>query len=108
MANAIKQISVAAGHDVTRYTLQCFGGAGGQHACLVADALGMRRCSSTPGRRAQRLRHGPGRPDVIREQAVELPLDAEGWLPLQGRCSTGWQPMRGSSWKASSVSGEHR
>jgi 5-oxoprolinase (ATP-hydrolysing) len=43
MANAIKKISVQRGHDVTRYTLQCFGGAGGQHACLVADALGMRR-----------------------------------------------------------------
>jgi 5-oxoprolinase (ATP-hydrolysing) len=43
MANAIKQISIARGHDVTRYTLQCFGGAGGQHACLVADALGMER-----------------------------------------------------------------
>ncbi len=41
MANAIKKISVARGHDVTRYTLACFGGAGGQHACLVADALGM-------------------------------------------------------------------
>jgi len=41
MANAIKKISVQRGHDVTRYTLQCFGGAGGQHACLVADALGM-------------------------------------------------------------------
>jgi len=41
MANAIKKISVARGYDVTRYTLQCFGGAGGQHACLVADALGM-------------------------------------------------------------------
>ncbi len=43
MAAAIKKISVARGHDVTGYTLQCFGGAGGQHACLVADALGMRR-----------------------------------------------------------------
>ncbi|MEM7744895.1 MAG: hydantoinase B/oxoprolinase family protein [Pseudomonadota bacterium] len=41
MANAIKKISVQRGYDVTRYTLQCFGGAGGQHACLVADALGM-------------------------------------------------------------------
>ena len=41
MANAIKKISVQRGHDVTRYTLQCFGGAGGQHACGVADALGM-------------------------------------------------------------------
>jgi 5-oxoprolinase (ATP-hydrolysing) len=41
MANAIKQVSVARGYDVTRYALACFGGAGGQHACLVADALGM-------------------------------------------------------------------
>lgn len=41
MANAIKKISVQRGHDVTRYALNCFGGAGGQHACLVADALGM-------------------------------------------------------------------
>ncbi|MCF8484046.1 MAG: hydantoinase B/oxoprolinase family protein [Rhodobacteraceae bacterium] len=43
MANAIKKISVQRGHDVTGYTLQCFGGAGGQHACGVADALGMGR-----------------------------------------------------------------
>ena len=43
MANAIKKISVKRGHDVTGYTLNSFGGAGGQHACLVADALGMRR-----------------------------------------------------------------
>ncbi len=41
MANAIRKISVARGHDVTRYALACFGGAGGQHACRVADALGM-------------------------------------------------------------------
>ncbi|WP_149589343.1 hydantoinase B/oxoprolinase family protein [Tabrizicola flagellatus] len=42
MANAIKKISVQRGHDVTGYALQCFGGAGGQHACGVADALGMK------------------------------------------------------------------
>jgi 5-oxoprolinase (ATP-hydrolysing) len=48
MANAVKRISVARGYDVTRYTLQCFGGAGGQHACLVADALGMQRIFSHP------------------------------------------------------------
>lgn len=41
MANAIRKISVARGHDVTTYALACFGGAGGQHACKVADALGM-------------------------------------------------------------------
>ena len=43
MANAIRKVSIARGHDVTRYTLACFGGAGGQHACQVADALGMER-----------------------------------------------------------------
>ncbi|MEA3036869.1 MAG: hypothetical protein QOH04_2646 [Sphingomonadales bacterium] len=48
MAAAIKQISIARGHDVTRYTLVCFGGAGGQHACMVADALGMERVMIHP------------------------------------------------------------
>jgi 5-oxoprolinase (ATP-hydrolysing) len=48
MANAIKQISIARGHDVTRYVLACFGGAGGQHACLVADALGMEKVMIHP------------------------------------------------------------
>ena len=43
MANAIKHISVQRGYDVTEYTLTCFGGAGGQHACMVADSLGMQR-----------------------------------------------------------------
>src|SRR5690606_9221721 len=43
MANAIKKISVQRGYDVTGYTMNCFGGAGGQHACLVADVLGMKR-----------------------------------------------------------------
>lgn len=43
MANAIKKISVQRGYDVTQYTMNCFGGAGGQHACLVADNLGMKR-----------------------------------------------------------------
>ena len=56
MANAIKQVSVQKGHDVSRFALQCFGGAGGQHACLVADALGMETVFI-------RLRHGPRRPD---------------------------------------------
>src|SRR4051794_834876 len=48
MASAIKRISIARGHDVTRYTLACFGGAGGQHACLVADALGIERVMIHP------------------------------------------------------------
>jgi 5-oxoprolinase (ATP-hydrolysing) len=63
MANAIKQISVQRGYDVTEYTLTSFGGAGGQHACLVADALGMKTVFVHPLAGAVGLRHGPGRPD---------------------------------------------
>ncbi len=64
MANAIKQVSVQKGHDATRFALQCFGGAGGQHACLVADALGHgNRVHPSLCRRAVRLRHGACRPD---------------------------------------------
>jgi 5-oxoprolinase (ATP-hydrolysing) len=81
MANAIKKISVARGYDVTRYTLQCFGGAGGQHACLVADALGMTRVLVHPLAGVLSA-YGMGLADqnVIREQAVELPLET-GALP---------------------------
>jgi 5-oxoprolinase (ATP-hydrolysing) len=43
MANAIRRISIARGYDARRYALACFGGAGGQHACLVANALGITR-----------------------------------------------------------------
>ncbi len=77
MANAIKKISVARGYDVTRYTLQCFGGAAGQHACLVADALGMTRVLVHPLAGVLSA-YGMGLADqtVLREQAVELPLDA--------------------------------
>ena len=75
MANAIKKISVARGYDVTTYTLQCFGGAGGQHACLVADALGMSRVLVHPLAGVLSA-YGMGLADqnVIREQAIELPL----------------------------------
>lgn len=82
MANAIKKISVARGYDVTRYTLQCFGGAGGQHACLVADALGMTRVFVHPLAGVLSA-YGMGLADqnVIREQAIELPLSQQT-LPL--------------------------
>ncbi|MFY3385194.1 hydantoinase B/oxoprolinase family protein [Paracidovorax sp. MALMAid1276] len=78
MANAIKKISVARGYDVTRYTLQCFGGAGGQHACLVADALGMTRVFVHPLAGVLSA-YGMGLADqnVIREQAVETKLVPE-------------------------------
>jgi 5-oxoprolinase (ATP-hydrolysing) len=75
MANAIKKISVARGYDVTRYTLHCFGGAGGQHACLVADALGMTRVLVHPLAGVLSA-YGMGLADqnVIREQAIEARL----------------------------------
>src|SRR5206468_12425614 len=75
MANAVKKISVARGYDVTRYTLQCFGGAGGQHACRVADALGMDRVFVHPLAGVLSA-YGMGLADqsVMRESAVELPL----------------------------------
>ncbi|MBX3606697.1 MAG: hydantoinase B/oxoprolinase family protein [Piscinibacter sp.] len=75
MANAIKKISVARGYDVTRYTLQCFGGAGGQHACLVADALGMDRVFAHPLAGVLSA-YGMGLADqsVMREAAVEQRL----------------------------------
>ncbi|WP_348688766.1 hydantoinase B/oxoprolinase family protein [Acidovorax soli] len=86
MANAIKKISVARGYDVTRYTLQCFGGAGGQHACLVADALGMARVLVHPLAGVLSA-YGMGLADqnVIREQAVETKLGPEA---LAGIAST--------------------
>ena len=77
MANAIKKISVARGYDVTRYTLQCFGGAGGQHACLVADALGMSQVLVHPLAGVLSA-YGMGLADqnVMREESVERRLDA--------------------------------
>jgi len=76
MANAIKQISVQRGHDVTAYTLCCFGGAAGQHACLVADALGMTRVFIHPFAGVLSA-YGMGLADVtaMREEAVEARLD---------------------------------
>ena len=75
MANAIKQISIQRGHDVTEYTLNCFGGAGGQHACLVADALGMTRVFIHPFAGVLSA-YGMGLADlrVMRERAVEAVL----------------------------------
>ncbi|MDR7307480.1 hydantoinase B/oxoprolinase family protein [Rhodoferax saidenbachensis] len=86
MANAIKKISVARGYDVTRYTLQCFGGAGGQHACLVADALGMTQVFVHPLAGVLSA-YGMGLADqnVIREQAVELALDESNLLSITAR-----------------------
>ncbi len=75
MANAIKHISVQRGYDVTGYTLCSFGGAGGQHACRVADALGMSRVFIHPLAGVLSA-YGMGLADVraLRQHAVEAPL----------------------------------
>jgi 5-oxoprolinase (ATP-hydrolysing) len=82
MANAVKRISVMRGYDVSGYTLQCFGGAGGQHACQVADALGMTRVFIHPLAGVLSA-YGMGLADQIamRETAVERELNEPG---LQG------------------------
>jgi 5-oxoprolinase (ATP-hydrolysing) len=79
MANAVKRISVMRGHDVTAYTLQCFGGAGGQHAALVADLLGMSRIFIHPFAGVLSA-YGMGLADQIatREAALERELNPEG------------------------------
>ncbi|MFC0134169.1 5-oxoprolinase [Massilia eurypsychrophila] len=86
MANAIKQISVQRGHDVTDYTLTSFGGAGGQHACLVADALGMKTVfvHTLAGVMSA---YGMGLADqtAMREAAVELKLADVGQQALARR-----------------------
>ena len=76
MANAIKKISVQRGYDVTEYTLACYGGAAGQHACLVADSLGIERVLMHPYAGVLSA-FGIGLADVrvVREQAVEAALD---------------------------------
>jgi 5-oxoprolinase (ATP-hydrolysing) len=76
MANAIKHISVQRGHDVTRYTLCCFGGAAGQHACQVADALAMTRVFIHPHAGVLSA-YGMGLADqlAMRSRAVEATLE---------------------------------
>jgi 5-oxoprolinase (ATP-hydrolysing) len=84
MANAVKQVSTQKGHDLSRFALQCFGGAGGQHACLVADELGMDRVFLHPFAGVLSA-YGMGLADqtVLREQAIELRLE-EAMLPRVG------------------------
>ncbi|HEY1347429.1 MAG TPA: hydantoinase B/oxoprolinase family protein, partial [Streptosporangiaceae bacterium] len=81
MANAIKKISVQRGYDITRYVLATFGGAGGQHACAVADALGITEVLIHPLAGVLSA-YGIGLADVtaMRERSVEAPLSA-GLLP---------------------------
>ena len=88
MAEAIKRISVQRGHDVTRYTLTVFGGAGGQHACAVADALAMTSIFAHPLAGVLSA-YGMGLADqtAMREATVERPLVAESLGELSAQLS---------------------
>ena len=83
MANAIKKISVQRGYDVTRYALNCFGGAGGQHACLVADALGVTTVLIHPFSSLLSA-YGMGLADIraTRQQAIEEAFGAKALATL--------------------------
>ena len=78
MSNAIKKISVQRGHDVSDYTLSCFGGAGAQHACLVADNLGMKQIHLHPFAGVLSA-FGIGLADArtINDKAIEAQLDQQ-------------------------------
>ena len=84
MANAIKKISVQRGYDVTRYALNCFGGAGGQHACLVADALGMTKVLIHPFSSLLSA-YGMGLADIraTRQQAIEEDFGAKALASIR-------------------------
>ena len=85
MAEAIKKISVARGYDVTRYALNCFGGAGGQHACDVADALAIKTVLIHP-LSSLLSAYGMGLADITahRSQGVEEPLSEAALARLAG------------------------
>jgi 5-oxoprolinase (ATP-hydrolysing) len=79
MANAVKRISIMRGHDVSSYTLQCFGGAGGQHACLVADALAMNRVFIHPlSGVLSAYGMGLAEQTALREHALEREVNTAG------------------------------
>jgi 5-oxoprolinase (ATP-hydrolysing) len=84
MASAIKKISVQRGYDVTEYTLCCFGGAGGQHACLIAEALGMTQIFIHPYAGVLSA-YGIGLADLrtLKERAVEVRLTSDTVPTLQ-------------------------
>ncbi len=86
MANAIKKISIERGHDVTDYALVCFGGAGGQHACMVADRLGIENIYVHPHAGVLSA-VGIGLADVrqIRDETVEQTLDHDNLQQLDPR-----------------------
>ncbi|MDP3656602.1 MAG: hydantoinase B/oxoprolinase family protein [Brevundimonas sp.] len=96
MAEAIKSVSIQRGYDVTRYVLNCFGGAGGQHACLVADALGMTRVMLHPFAGVLSA-FGMGLAEVraIRQATVASPLETVGDAALTARAEALDRQARG-------------
>lgn len=84
MAAAVKKISVQRGYDVTRYALQCFGGAGGQHACLVADALGIETVLVHPLSGVLSA-YGMGLADIraVRQRTLHAPFAPEGLVEAE-------------------------
>ncbi|MGL6344463.1 MAG: hydantoinase/oxoprolinase family protein [Waterburya sp.] len=84
MANAIKKISLQKGYDVSNYTLCCFGGAGGQHACMIADLLGMKRIFIHPLAGVLSA-YGIGLADIriLKEKSVEKLLQPKLIVDLQ-------------------------
>ncbi|WP_019569864.1 hydantoinase B/oxoprolinase family protein [Thioalkalivibrio sp. ALE11] len=84
MARAIKTISVQRGHDVGGYALVCFGGAGGQHACRVAERLGMRHVLLHPlGGVLSAFGMGLAELRALHEASLECPLDGDGVVRLE-------------------------
>jgi 5-oxoprolinase (ATP-hydrolysing) len=88
MAGAIREITLRRGHDAASFTLACFGGAGGQHACLVADALGMTRIFIHPLAGVLSA-YGMGLADqsVIRSQAMERALEPDLLPDIASLCA---------------------
>ncbi len=86
MARAIKRISVEQGHDVSAYALGCFGGAGGQHACLVAEALDMSTVIIHPlAGVLSAYGIGLARQSVTRQQSVEQPLNSRTIIDIAAK-----------------------
>jgi 5-oxoprolinase (ATP-hydrolysing) len=106
MANAIKKISVQRGYDVTRYVLATFGGAGGQHACAVADQLGMTKVLIHPLAGVLSA-YGMGLADVIamRETAVEAPLSPQ-LLPELDRVTADLESSARAELRAEGITGD--
>ena len=96
MAEAIRSISIQRGYDVTKYVLNCFGGAGGQHACLVADALGMTQVLLHPFAGVLSA-YGMGLAEVraIRQTTVALPLSPNADAALAEQVETLTKAARG-------------